>query len=141
MTLALHKQHARDRIEGKEPLILKWATAWCPRNGVLFGRGIVNESLTVDEPNFKLGAHVIGNRLNGRADNKRVSSQDRFPNGRKVRAAMRSRVASDQQIVCGFNHHIIPFPFRSDYSTSVPASCLVHLQRPPPPPLSATAKS
>jgi hypothetical protein len=78
----------------------------------LFGRGIVNEPLTVDEPNVELGAHVIGNRLNGRADNKRVSSQDRFPNGRKVRAAMRSRVASDQQIVCGFNHRIIPFPLR-----------------------------
>jgi hypothetical protein len=76
----------------------------------LFGRGIVNEPSTVDEPNFKVGAHVIGNRLNGRADNKRVSSQDRFPNGRKVRVAMRSGVASDQQIVCGFNHCIIPFP-------------------------------
>ena len=88
-------------------LILKWPTPWCPRNVVLFGRGIVNEPLTVDERNFKVGEHVIGNRLNGGADNKRVSSQDRFPNGRKVRVAMRSGVASDQQIVCGFNHFYI----------------------------------
>jgi hypothetical protein len=112
MTLAPRKQHAHDRVDVQEPLILKWATPWCPRYGVLFGRGIVNEPLTVNEPNFKLGTHLIGNRLNGRADNKRGSSQNRFPNGRKVRAAMRRRVVSDQQIVCGFNHRIIPFPLR-----------------------------
>jgi hypothetical protein len=100
---------------------LKWATPWCPRNGVLVGCGIINEPLTVDEPHLKLGAHVIGNRLNGRADNKRVSFQDRIPNGRKVRAATRSCGAPDQQIVWGFNHRIIPFPpFRNDYSSSVP---------------------
>jgi hypothetical protein len=61
-------------------------------------------------PHLKLGAHVIGNRLNGRADNKRVAFQDRIPNGWKVRAATRSRGAPDQQTVCGFNHRIIPFP-------------------------------
>jgi hypothetical protein len=68
--------------------------------------------LTVDKPNLKLVAHLIGNSLNRRTDNKRMSLQDRTPNGRKVRAATRSRGAPDQQIVCGFNHRAIPFPLR-----------------------------
>jgi hypothetical protein len=68
--------------------------------------------LTVDQPNFKLVAHLIGNSLNGRTDNKRMSFQDRIPNGPEVRATTRSRGAPDQQIVCGFNHRAIPFTLR-----------------------------
>jgi hypothetical protein len=86
---------------------LKWATARCPRNGILVGCWIVDEPLTIDEPNLQLRMQIICKSLNGWAGNNRISLQYRIPNGRKVGAATRSCSALDHQIICIFNHRII----------------------------------
>jgi hypothetical protein len=76
----------------------------------LIGRRIINEPLAVDEPDFKLGALIIGKCFNGRAHNKGMAPQDRTPDGLKVGTATRSYRAPDEEIIGSFNHGIIPFP-------------------------------
>ena len=59
----------------------------------------MDETLTVDEPDFKLRAVFIIKGPNRRADN-----QDGIPNGWKVGSTTRGRTAFEQQIIRRFGH-------------------------------------